>query len=318
MDLDKLDTIAVLGTGTMAPGIAQLCAQAGYQVNMWARTDASLQRGFDRLKAGLRTFLDHELITPGDEEQVLARVRGVTGLEEAVTRAGFVIESVAEDLALKQDLFCRLDQACAPEAILATNTSGLSIAALASATQRPDRVVATHFWNPPPLVPLVEVCGCAMTEPGVIEATIQLMRRLGRSPVLLQKEAPGFIGNRLQVALLREALHIVEQGIASMEDVDTAVKMSFGRRLAATGPLESADLGGLDVFLAISEYLNSDLCSSRQPSPLLAEAVEQGRLGAKTGKGLYDRSPDAFRQLAREREAQLVAFLRQDKAKGGA
>jgi len=316
MQLDKIEDIAILGTGTMAPGIAQLCAHSGYRVAMWGRTSASLDRGFSRLQSNLQTFRENHLIEKGDDELVLSRIEGVTALDEAVRHADFVIESVAEDLSLKKSIFAELDRICHKDAILSTNTSGLSVTAIASATSRPQKVIVTHFWNPPHLMPLVEIVGGEKTAKETIEVTMQLMKGIGKTPVLVHKEVPGFIGNRLQFALLREALYIVEQGIASMEDVDTAVKMSFGRRLPVTGPLETVDLGGLDIFLAVSEYIMKDLCRSDKPSPLLVDAVNEGRLGAKSGRGLYERSPETTNQLVKAREQELIRFLKQDRAKG--
>ena len=315
MRLENIENIAVLGTGTMAPGIAQLCAQSGYSVSMWGRTDASLQRGFNRLKSNLGTFRDNGLIAEGDDELIFSRVKGVTSLQEAVRDADFVIESVAEELTLKREIFAALDGICRQDAILSTNTSGLSITAIASTSSRPEKAIVTHFWNPPHLIPLVEIGRGQKTSQETVDVTTQLMTKIGKTPVVVQKEAPGFIGNRLQFALLREALYIVEQGIASMEDVDTAVKMSFGRRLPVTGPLETADLGGVDTFLAVSEYLMKDLCSSSQPSSLLVDAVKKGRLGIKSGTGLYEWSPESISQIAKAREEELIRFLRQDRAK---
>lgn len=312
MDLDDIRNIAVLGTGTMAPGIVHLFAQAGYNTRIWARTDESVQRGLGRLESSLKSFSRRRLIGPGEARQALSRVKGSTDLEGTVGDADFVVESVAEDLDLKREVFARLDRAAPGTAILATNTSGLSIARIASGTRRPDRVVVTHFWNPPALVPLVEIVGSPEVSEETVSITRRLMVRIGKTPVVLKKDAPGFIGNRLQFALLREALHIVEEGIAGMEDVDTACKMSFGRRLPVTGPLESADLGGLDVFLAISGYLMKDLCSSGGPSRLLVDAVRNGWLGAKSGRGLYERPPEDVRQLLKAREDLLVRFLRGD------
>jgi len=316
MLLEDIHNIAVLGTGTMAPGIALLCAQSGYSVSVWGRTETSLDRGFNRLKSNLQTLRENRLVADGDVEDILSRVKGTTSLEEAAHQAEFVIESIAEDLSLKKAIFADLDRICRGNAILATNTSGLGVTAIASVTSRPERVIVTHFWNPPHLVPLVEIAGGDKTSPETVKTAMELMRRIGKTPVLVRKEVPGFIGNRLQFALLREALYIVEQGIASMEDVDTAVKMSFGRRLPVTGPLESADLAGLDVFLAISEYLMKDLCNSGQPSQLLRDAVSHGCLGAKTGKGLYQRSSESTRQIVKARERLLLEFLKQDQSKG--
>jgi len=313
MNLDDIQKIAVLGTGTMGPGIVQLFAQSGYRVRMWARTDQSVQRGLNRLESSLGSFLRHGLIAPGDDRLILSRVKGTTDFEESVRDADFVVESVAEDLGLKREIFARLDRSTRGDAILATNTSGLSITEIASVTGHPHRVVVTHFWNPPPLVPLVEIVGSPEVSEETVSIARGLMVRIGKTPVVLKKDTPGFIGNRLQFALLREALYIVEQGIASREDVDTACRMSFGRRLPVTGPLESADLGGLDVFLAISRYLLKDLCSSGEPSALLVDAVNNGWLGAKSGKGLCERPSESARQLLKAREDLLIWFLRTDK-----
>ncbi len=313
MNLDDIRNIAVLGTGTMGPGIVQLFAQAGYGVRMWARTEESVQRGLSRLESGLKTFSRHGLIGSAEVPGVLSRVRGSTNFELSVGDADFVVESVAESLDLKREVFARLDAAARSTAILSTNTSGLSITQIASGTRRPDRVVVTHFWNPPPLVPLVEIVGSPETSEETISIARGLMVRIGKTPVVLKKDVPGFIGNRLQFALLREALYIVEQGIASLEDVDTACRMSFGRRLPATGPLESADLGGLDVFLAISEYLMKDLCRSGEASSLLVDAVRNGWLGTKSGRGLYERPSESAKQLLKAREDLLVWFLKSDR-----
>jgi len=315
MELEDIRSIAVLGTGTMAPGIAQVCAQSGYSVSMWGRTDASLKRGFDRIHSNLRTLRENDLLTEQTARAVLSRISGVKTIEEAAAAADFVIESIAEDMSLKKEAFGTLDRICAEGTILATNTSGLSVTEIAAATGRAHKVVATHFWSPPHLVPLVEVVQGDTTSTETVDVALKLMKKMGKTPVVVKKDAPGFIGNRLQFALLREALHIVEQGIASMEDVDATVKASFGRRLPVTGPLESADLGGLDVYLAISDYLMKDLCSSGEVPRLLAEAVEKGWLGAKSGRGFYQRAPEAISRLSTAREEQLIDFLKKDQAK---
>jgi len=316
MRLSDVRNVAVLGTGTMGPGMVQLFAQAGYRVSMWGRTDASVKRGLDRLRSNLEVFHQNGLLGKKEMELALARVRGCTNLEEAVEGASFVVEAIAEDLSLKKDVFAQLDGTCANGTILCTNTSGLSVTAIASATRRPEEVIATHFWNPPQLVPLVEIVRGRKTSNETAHLATGLMTRIGKVPVQVQKEVPGFIGNRLQFALLREALYIVEEGIATMEDVDTAVKMGFGRRLPVTGPLETVDLGGVDTFLAVSRYLMKDLCCSKEPSPLLMDAVRRGWLGAKSGRGLYERTPEDSGLLAKAREQELIGSLKRDHGKG--
>lgn len=309
MKIEDISHIAVLGTGTMAPAIALLCSKLGYNVSIWGRSDTSLQRAFDRLKSHLQTYRENNLIQEEQAELILSRIAGVSTLEEAVRGADFVIEAVAEDLNLKKDIFSVVDRVCQETTIIATNTSGLSITEIASATNRPEKVVGTHFWNPPHMIPLVEIVRGEKTSEETIGIAAELMTAIGKTPVIVQKDIPGFIGNRLQFALLREALFIVEQGVASIEDVDTTVKMSFGARLPITGPLESADLGGLDVYVAISKYLMPDLCQSTEVSALLVDAVESGRLGVKSGAGLYEWTPASISRIIKAREQELMRFF---------
>lgn len=309
MKIEDISHIAVLGTGTMAPAIALLCSKLGYNVSIWGRSDTSLQRAFDRLKSHLQTYRENNLIQEEQAELILSRIAGVSTLEEAVRGADFVIEAVAEDLNLKKDIFSVVDRVCRETTIIATNTSGLSITELASATNRPEKVVGTHFWNPPHMIPLVEIVRGEKTSEETIRIAAELMTTIGKTPVIVQKDIPGFIGNRLQFALLREALFIVEQGVASIEDVDTTVKMSFGARLPITGPLESADLGGLDVYVAISKYLMPDLCQSTEVSALLVDAVKSGRLGVKSGAGLYEWTPASISRIIKAREQELMRFF---------
>ena len=313
MKIEDISHIAVLGTGTMAPAIALLCSKLGYNVSIWGRSDTSLQRAFDRLKSHLQTYRENNLIQEEQAELILSRIAGVSTLEEAVRGADFVIEAVAEDLNLKKDIFSVVDRVCQETTIIATNTSGLSITEIASATNRPEKVVGTHFWNPPHMIPLVEIVRGEKTSEETIGIAAELMTAIGKTPVIVQKDIPGFIGNRLQFALLREALFIVEQGVASIEDVDTTVKMSFGARLPITGPLESADLGGLDVYVAISKYLMPDLCQSTEVSALLVDAVESGRLGVKSGAGLYEWTPASISRIIKAREQELMRFFDTDR-----
>ena len=199
----------------MGHGTAVMFAKAGYNVRMYGRSTESIEKGFKGVRAALQTYLAHQLITETDMPAILARIKGVTSLEEAAENADFVIESVAEVLEVKHSVFAKLDKLCPAHTIFATNTSGLSPSDVAEAVTRKDKIVVAHFWNPPHLVPLVEVVPGKHTAPETVEITWQLMELIGKKPVALKKEALGFIGNRLQLALLREALYIVEQGIAT-------------------------------------------------------------------------------------------------------
>ncbi|PRR73869.1 3-hydroxyacyl-CoA dehydrogenase family protein [Neomoorella humiferrea] len=312
MQLEDIKGITVLGTGTMGHGIALLCALAGYQVRLFGRSDASLERGFSQIRSGLELLARNGLVDDFRIEGVMENIKGVTTLAEAAAGADFVIEAVVENLAVKQGLFQELDALAPPHAILASTTSGLDPTELAALTRRPERVIVTHFWNPPHLLPLVEIVRGEKTSDATVELARALVIRLGRKPIKVKKAVPGFVGNRLQLALLREALYIVEQGWATPEDVDAAVKYGFGRRLAVTGPLESADLGGLDVFYSIQSYLNQDLCHERGPSQLLKEKVERGELGIKTGRGFYDWQDERVAAVKKAREEDLIKRMKED------
>lgn len=313
MELSRIKRICNLGTGTMGFGTALMFAMAGYEVNMFGRSEASIKRGMDAISAALETYRQHDMVTEGEIPAVIARVKGVTTLEAAAENADFVIESIAENLEMKRQLFAKLEGLCSAQVIFATNTSGLSPTAIAEALTHKDRFVVAHFWNPPHLVPLVEVVPGQHTSNETVQTTWELMKKIGKKPVALKREALGFIGNRLQLALLREALSIVESGIATEEAVDTTVKYSLGRRLSTTGPLESADLGGLDIFYNISAYLMKDLCNSPEVSPLLQKAMNKGTLGAKTGTGLYDWTPAGLERIKKIREDNLLEWLKKDK-----
>lgn len=314
MRMEEIKNICNLGTGTMGHGTAIAFAMAGYNVRMFGRSPESIERGFKGINAGLETYKENGLVSDKDIPGILARIKGVTTLAEAAEGADFVIESVAEELAVKHKIFAEMDKLCLPHTIFATNTSGLSPTAVAEAVGRKDKFVVAHFWNPPHLVPLVEVVPGKLTSQETVDITWKLMEKIGKKPVALNREALGFIGNRLQMALLREALYIVQQGIASAEAVDTTMKYSLGRRLSTTGPLESADLGGLDIFYNIASYLAKDLCNSPEIPDLLKDAKASGNLGSKTGKGIYDwTDPSRLSKIKKTRENILIEWLRKDR-----
>ena len=312
MKVEDIKNICNLGTGTMGFGTALFFALKGYNVRMFGRSEASVERGFKSIQDALQMYKRNGIVTEADIPATLARITGCTTLEDAAKDADFVIESIAENLDTKREVWARIEELTGPETIFATNTSGLSPSSIAVNLKRKDKFVVAHFWNPPHLVPLVEVVPGEHTSQETVDVTWKLIEKIGKKPVALKREALGFIGNRLQLALLREALYIVEAGIATPEAVDTAVKYSIGRRLSTTGPLESADLGGLDIFYNISSYLNADLSDAKEPSPLLKKAKEENNLGAKTGTGLYEWTPEALEKIKRTREDILVEWLQKD------
>lgn len=316
MQAADIKRISNLGTGAMGHGTALTFARAGYHVRMFGRSDASLDKGFQSIKAALAALYENHLIGETDIPVILGRIQGVTTLEEAAAGADFVIESAAEDIKVKRDIFQRLDELCPPHTIFASDTSGLSPTAIAEAVLRKGQFVVAHFWNPAHLIPLVEVVPGKYTSPETLDVTIKLMEMIGKKPVTLLRYAPGFIGNRLQFALLREAMYLVETGIATKEAVDAAVRYSMGRRLGVTGPLESADLGGLDVYYNIAQYLMPDLCDSHDVSDLLKKSVDGGKLGAKTGAGFHDWPADELTRIKKMREKELIAWLQKDRETG--
>jgi 3-hydroxybutyryl-CoA dehydrogenase len=218
----------------------------------------------------------------------------------------FVLEAVPEDLGLKQQLYAELEAVVSSETILASNTSGLMPSRLAEKLRQPERFLVAHFWNPPHAIPLVEVVPSEKTDQKVVKSVVALLRAVGAEPVLIAKELPGFIGNRLQYALLREALAIVRSGAATPEAVDTVMKASLGRRYATVGPLETADLGGLDTFLSIAGHLMPELAKDEEVLELLRRRVAAGKTGLRSGEGFYRWTPEQVELVVGRRNRDLL------------
>lgn len=272
--------IAVIGAGLMGHGIAQAFAVAGHQVGVY-EPDPDRRAGvLDKVRANLRLV--------GADEAAGDLIRVQSQLADTVAEAGVVIEAVPENLDLKQKLFTEIERASPPSALLASNTSALPITSIMSALQDRRRGMGTHWWNPPHLIPLVEVIQAQDTGAAEIAAMMALLAGIGKTPVHVRKDVPGFIGNRLQHAMWREAIALVQNGVCDAETVDTVVKASFGRRLAVLGPLENADLVGTDLALMVHRTLLADLDRTAGPQPLLEELVRAGHLGMKTGKGFRE------------------------------
>lgn len=296
----------------MGHGIAQLCAEAGLNVNLFDISKDNLNHGLENIKKNLLSLVDKDKITQEKAEGALSRITLIDDLKDAVKDVELVIECIVENLEIKQKVYKELDSLCDPSVILASNTSGLSPTAISKYLEHPERMVVAHFWCPPELIPLVEVVPGEKTSEEVVERTAQWIKDIGKQPVKMKKECLGFIGNRMQYALLREAVYIVEQGWADMEEVDKAVEYGFGRRLPVTGPIKTADLGGLDVFYNICSYLFKDLCSSDTPSHIMKEIVEGKNYGSKTGQGFYKWDEETLNEVQDKRRKQLLAFLDED------
>jgi len=287
--------IAVIGAGLMGHGLAQVFALAGHEVTIYDAVAVSLNTARDRIAANLRDL--------GDDPCAVERVRPTDDLADCVRDVDYVVEAVLEDLPVKQKLFAEIERHVRDDTVLASNTSVIPITDIMRGLARRERALGTHWWNPPFLVPLVEVIGTEWTAPAVIDWTMNLHTAAGKTPAHVKKDVPGFIGNRLQHALWREAIALVEHGICDAETVDTVIKAAFGRRLAVLGPLENADMVGTDLTLAIHKTVLPAIDSTPGPSPYLEKLVAAGKLGFKSGEG--------FRKWTPEQQAALRAKVLQ-------
>src|SRR5690242_14267559 len=294
--------IAVIGAGLMGHGIAQVFALAGHEVTVSDTVMKNLDTLATRIAGNLREL--------GEDESAVARVRPCVDVGEAVHGVDYVVEAVFEDLALKHKLFAQIESLVRPDTMLASNTSVIPITSIMAGLKRRERALGTHWWNPPYLVPLVEVIETEWTSPKTLNFAMTLHAAAGKMPAHVKKDVPGFIGNRLQHALWREAVAVVEQGICDAETVDNVIKAAFGRRLAVLGPLENADMVGTDLTLAIHKTVLPDIDSRRAPSPYLEKLVKEGKLGFKSGEG--------FRKWSSEKQsalrAEVVAHLKKARA----
>jgi 3-hydroxyacyl-CoA dehydrogenase len=283
----------------MGHGIGLEFALAGYEVQLHDVNEEKLDQALETIQKTLQMLIGAGLTTSEKSDAAMSRLQTGTVLEEMVADVDVVIEAIFESLELKHELFRKLDGTCPERTILASNSSSLVPSQLASVTQRPDKVVGAHYFNPPYLLPLVEVVRGEKTSDETIDIIHDLLVKVGKKPAIVEKEALGFIGNRLQLALGREALSLVEKGIATPESVDTVVRNGFGRRLSVAGLFEIFDIAGLDLALAVASYIGPDLESSGEVSSLLKEKVERGELGVKAGKGFHEwtlESAEALRQ----------------------
>ena len=291
-------TVAIVGAGLMGAGIAQIFATGGMNVSVYDPDAASLASLPDRVRGGL-DLLD---LPAGP---LLDRLTVAGELADAVREAALVIEAGPEKLAVKQEIFAALDRLTEPAVVLASNTSAIPIRDIARDVEHRERVLGTHFWNPPYLVPLVEVVQPAASDPALVAWTMRLLDRAGMKPVHIRSDVPGFVGNRLQHALKREAIALVADGVCDAETVDTVTRYGFGARLGIVGPLEQADLSGLRLTAAIHEVLMPSLDRTATVHPFLTGKIERGETGAAAGRGFRDWAPGE----AAARRAQITAEL---------
>ncbi len=305
-----IKTVAVIGAGTMGNGIAQVVAQAGYNVKLHDVNPRQLERACTRIEAIQKLFMQEDLVPVEAARAARERITTTTHLEESLMDVQYVLEAVPERLPLKQQLFVQFEECCPDDAILATNTSGLRITDIASVCRHPERVGGMHWVNPPEIVPLVEVIRGERTSDATVDAIYKVTERLGKMPVVVNMDIPGFVSNRLQYAVLREALHLVETGAVSAQDVDRTLKCGVGFRYPWLGPLETVDLGGVDVFYGVGQYLLKELSNMSAPPEFFGKLVQEGKLGIKSGQGFYDYGRVSREEVLRKRDLYFIRQLK--------
>ncbi|MEK4523786.1 3-hydroxyacyl-CoA dehydrogenase NAD-binding domain-containing protein [Psychrobacillus sp. FSL W7-1457] len=312
-----MENVSILGCGTMGHSIALSAAWAGLHVKVYGVNEQDLEIAKKGLQNKIKVMKDNGLFDEKEAARIMDLIKLSLSLKEVVKETTFIIEVIPEVLDLKKNMYKKLEALVGKDVIIASNTSGFMPSLLAEGMDHPNRFVVTHFWNPGHLIPLVEVVKGEKTDNGTVQRAMQVLQHMKKKPVLLNREIPGFIGNRLQYALFREAQSLLDAGVATKEDIDAAVTYSIGRRLPVTGPLMTADMGGLDVFSAISNYLFEDLSTDQKSGRVLTQLVEENKLGDKSGEGFYTWD-EQFSQLKNvEREQMLIHFLKGDMNLGG-
>ncbi|GED33647.1 3-hydroxyacyl-CoA dehydrogenase family protein [Brevibacillus centrosporus] len=302
--------VAVIGSGVMGHGIAQEYALAGYTVFLYDLQESFLLKAKRSVENSLSLLVKEQVISEQAKQDALERIVLTTDLQAAVAKADVITEAIPEVIEMKWDLFEKLEQFAKEDAIIASNTSTFSIARLIEKAKTPQRIIITHFFNPAQLVPLVEIVRHEKTSDAVVSRTTELMVEIGKSPVLLKKDVPGFIANRLQTALMREAFSLLKEGVADAREIDTVMKDGIGFRWAFVGPIETADFGGLDTWKRVIDNLAPELNASQKAPELIDELVEKGKLGTKTGSGIYSYADTSVEEKWKQRDEQFIRLAK--------
>lgn len=309
MDAERIVRAVVIGGGLMGSGFAQIFAQAGLQVAVVDVSEQVLSKCLERVRDGLAMFVRHDLMAEDEVGPALGRIRTTTDFDAAAADAQFAIEAVVERLDAKQGVFERFGRHAPAGAILATNTSGLSVGDIAERMCWPERAVGSHFFYPHLIVPLVEVGYGRMTSDETVATTVALWKRCGKEPVVCRKDTKGFLVNRIQSAIAREAMSLVANGVASAADVDRALRLGIGVRLPLVGTLEQRDWGGLDSHYKAAIEIYPTLEATTEPLPIIAEKVARGETGASAGKGFYDWTGKDVPAIRRKKQEQLIRLM---------
>jgi 3-hydroxybutyryl-CoA dehydrogenase len=309
MKVEQINRIGVVGTGMIGPDISLPCAMAGYPVTILGRTRQSVERGLGRFRQNLQSLVRAKVYGEREAEEVGSLLSASTDLETGLQRVDFVFEAVVENLEIKQKLFSEIEGCCPEHTLMASSTSGLSPTDIGSRMKAPERMLVMHFWNPPYLVPLVEVVAGSRTATDTIDTALDFLHAVGKEPVLLKKDILGHIGNRIQHAMFREAIHLVEQGVAEPQDIDRVITSSLGPRYSMIGPMEYLDSVGLDLNVAIHSYLLKELADDKEPQKLLRRKYDRGDYGAKTGRGFYDWSKRSLEEMTARQNKRFIDRL---------
>lgn len=309
MKLEDIKKIGIAGAGTMGSGIAQIFARKGYEVVVTDIKEEFLENSKRLVSIFNSSLIEEGLMAESEVENTIKNIKYNVD-KKIFSDCDVIIEAIIEKMDIKQDFWKEVEEIAKPDAIFATNTSGLSITGISKKVENKGRFIGMHFWNPPHIIPLVELIRGDGTNDKTVEVLLGLVKKIDKEPVVVQKDAPGFIGNRIQFAVFREALNIVEQGIATFEDVDRAMKYGPGFRYPIIGPLETADLGGLDTFYYISSYLFNDLSDVKEPQEVLKKLMDNKELGVKSKKGFYDYSDGKDEEAIKRRDKMFFKMLK--------
>ena len=307
--MNSIKKIGIAGAGTMGSGIAQIFARKGYEIVIVDIKEEFLENSKKLISIFNDSLIEEGLMEESEADKIHKNIS--YGLSKKVfANCDLIIEAIIEKMDIKQDFWQEVESIAKEDAIFATNTSGLSIVGISEKVKNKERFIGMHFWNPPHIIPLVELIRGDRTSDKTVESLLELVEKIDKVPVVVQKDSPGFIGNRIQFAVFREALNIVGEGIATIEDVDKAMKYGPGFRYPIIGPLQTADLGGLDTFYYISSYLFKDLSNVKEPQEILKKLMDNNELGVKSKKGFYDYSNGKDEETIKERDKMFFKMLK--------
>ena len=304
---DGINKVAIIGAGTMGPGMAAVFAAHSYETRLMDIKPDVLEKARGAVEVVYQTLVDEGFLSREAASQGRERLTFTTSQEEAVKDADLVVEAIPEQRPLKETFYREVESQVRDETVLASNTSGIPISELCAFCRNPERVVGMHWSNPPHIIPVIEVIRGDRTADRAVQLTTSVVASIGMIPVVIRRDVPGFVENRILYAIMREALNLLEEGVATPEDIDTVTKWGIGFKLSVIGPLELLDMAGLDIYSSVASYLNADLSASDEVSKVITERVERGDLGIKTGRGLFEYRPDEIPQIMRRRMRGLLA-----------